>query len=276
MIGGKSRETSDNNLNTLGNTFEETLAKDDSRTGIDVQFKEGDDGGDESDKYYNVEKILDKMTTTKGVVKYKIKWEGWPESKCTWEPLENLESVQDMVAEFEEQLANKTMKINDTRTETYSAKLRQSRSKEMQVESEDKEHQHDNESKGVSKITELPEEGHLKYKDRPRRIVSMKFEIEQNKTWFLIEWGPREDGRVPKASYMSNEDFKTYDPVYLLEFYETKMVYLTRKKKTGLVNNSNGPVYSANQQNPELELKEKFISDVLMEVMDEGNKNTIF
>lgn len=48
---------------------------------------------------YQVEKIIGKRTRC-GKKEYKVKWEGYPLSQCTWEPAENLQNVLDMVEEY--------------------------------------------------------------------------------------------------------------------------------------------------------------------------------
>ena len=55
-----------------------------------------------SETYYEVEKILDRKETN-GVPLYRIKWKGYPLSASSWEPLENLDTVLDMVQEFDSQ-----------------------------------------------------------------------------------------------------------------------------------------------------------------------------
>jgi hypothetical protein len=52
---------------------------------------------------YIVEKILDKKKVGP-VWKYKVKWEGYPEEDCTWEPKENLRNVKYLIEEFESKL----------------------------------------------------------------------------------------------------------------------------------------------------------------------------
>ena len=52
-----------------------------------------------------VERIVDK-TLKSGSPFYKVKWHGYPASECTWEPLEHLTNVQDLVADFELSQAN--------------------------------------------------------------------------------------------------------------------------------------------------------------------------
>lgn len=55
---------------------------------------------------YIVEKILDKKKVG-GVYKYKVKWEGYDEADCTWEPKENLENVFYLVEEYENLIKKK-------------------------------------------------------------------------------------------------------------------------------------------------------------------------
>jgi hypothetical protein len=59
---------------------------------------------------YIVEKILDKKKIN-GVYKYKVKWEGYNEADCTWEPKENLDNVYYLVEEFENLLKKKEKSI---------------------------------------------------------------------------------------------------------------------------------------------------------------------
>ncbi|KAK7351947.1 hypothetical protein VNO77_11738 [Canavalia gladiata] len=55
------------------------------------------------DGFYEIETIRRKRVR-KGEVQYLIKWRGWPETANTWEPLENLQSVPDLVDAFEDSL----------------------------------------------------------------------------------------------------------------------------------------------------------------------------
>ena len=50
-------------------------------------------------EFYNIEKILARRRNN-GRIEYKIKWEGYPMSQCTWEPMKNLESAKELVEEF--------------------------------------------------------------------------------------------------------------------------------------------------------------------------------
>jgi hypothetical protein len=55
---------------------------------------------------YIVEKILDKKKVG-SVWKYRVKWEGFPEEECTWEPKENLRNVKYLLDEFQTKQENK-------------------------------------------------------------------------------------------------------------------------------------------------------------------------
>jgi hypothetical protein len=48
---------------------------------------------------YKVEKIIDSKEEN-GKILYKIKWQGWSMKDCTWEPIENLDTIEDMIEEF--------------------------------------------------------------------------------------------------------------------------------------------------------------------------------
>ncbi|XP_004501104.1 chromo domain protein LHP1 [Cicer arietinum] len=55
------------------------------------------------DGFYEIETIRRKRLR-KGEVQYLIKWRGWPETANTWEPLQNLQSVPDLIHAFEDSL----------------------------------------------------------------------------------------------------------------------------------------------------------------------------
>ena len=49
--------------------------------------------------FYNIEKILGRRNIN-GKLQYKIKWEGYPLSQSTWEPMKNLESAKELIEEY--------------------------------------------------------------------------------------------------------------------------------------------------------------------------------
>mmetsp|Transcript_56266 Transcript_56266/g.64227 ORF Transcript_56266/g.64227 Transcript_56266/m.64227 type:complete len:242 (+) Transcript_56266:59-784(+) len=64
--------------------------------------KDSDSEVDESleDDMYIVEKVLAKKKQRNRTY-YKIKWQNFPISECTWEPIDNLENVRGLIDEFE-------------------------------------------------------------------------------------------------------------------------------------------------------------------------------
>lgn len=69
---------------------------------------------------YHVEKILNKRTV-RGKVQYLIKWRGYPESDCTWEPEENC-NCYDIIEEFEEKLLKEKSKKKEEGSEKRKTK----------------------------------------------------------------------------------------------------------------------------------------------------------
>jgi hypothetical protein len=51
---------------------------------------------------YEVDKVLERKEVN-GALLYKIKWKGYPLSACSWEPLDNLDNVMDLVEECDQQ-----------------------------------------------------------------------------------------------------------------------------------------------------------------------------
>jgi len=60
---------------------------------------------DRKNKCYEVEKIITRKSKY-GKNFYLIKWEGYPISECTWEPISHLSNVRDMVEEFDKDFPN--------------------------------------------------------------------------------------------------------------------------------------------------------------------------
>ena len=52
------------------------------------------------EEVYEVESIYDYAVNNGKVTSYKVKWKGWSEDHCTWEPLENLRGCLETVVEY--------------------------------------------------------------------------------------------------------------------------------------------------------------------------------
>merc|ERR1712028_242605 len=64
------------------------------------------DGNDDEEGEFEVEKISKKRKNN-GRIEYFVKWKGYAPSENTWEPVENLETAQDLVEKFEEEARQK-------------------------------------------------------------------------------------------------------------------------------------------------------------------------
>ncbi|CAA94152.1 Chromobox protein homolog hpl-1 [Caenorhabditis elegans] len=83
-----------------------------------------------SSNVFVVEKVLNKRLT-RGGSEYYIKWQGFPESECSWEPIENLQCDR-MIQEYEKEAAKRT-----TRKRRYSPQPSTSSSAELQPSTSD-------------------------------------------------------------------------------------------------------------------------------------------
>lgn len=54
---------------------------------------------------YSFQKVMN------GVTQYLVKWRGWDDpGDCTWEPIDNLTNVKDLIREFQDKRIEKTKK----------------------------------------------------------------------------------------------------------------------------------------------------------------------
>lgn len=75
----------------------------------DAEPTNGDAAGDDGEKEWEVEKIVDKRTGDGGLTEYLIRWKGCKASDDTWEPEDNVNSPI-AVAQFEKSNTTKTRK----------------------------------------------------------------------------------------------------------------------------------------------------------------------
>merc|ERR1712209_7807 len=129
----------------------------------DEEVVEGDDEGDaqadaeekprkkkkgkkkkKAEVEYEVESVVSKRETEKGKVEYLVKWKGWNASDNTWEPIENLESSQELIDEFEGR--------------TENAAVEEEKDSTGKTEKEDAKEQENGEANDVDKSEEATEE----------------------------------------------------------------------------------------------------------------------
>ena len=68
---------------------------------------------------YEVEKIIDKKLQSKKVY-YKVKWVGYREDECTWEPIENLKGALFYVEEYEKRQLKKHNEIDKKKNKSHN------------------------------------------------------------------------------------------------------------------------------------------------------------
>ena len=74
-----------------------------------MEFKKSVGYDQEGYELYEVQAIREKKIVN-GRDYYFIKWMGWPEGTNTWEPIENLKEVFDLVDEYNKNLQEKNNK----------------------------------------------------------------------------------------------------------------------------------------------------------------------
>lgn len=192
--------------------------------------EDNSDQSDEEDneRLYIVEKILDKKKI-KGVWKYFVKWEGYSEKENTWEPFENLDNVIDMVEEFnikwsqkEENNSPKPQKLNKKASKEDGNWEQKAKSlKKVKTEMNKPSKLLDTVPKVLHKY------GHFQYGDQPTKIVCAK--QDKQSVLFTVEWKPRADGEVPLPTIMDNLELRKYNKDLLLDFYESRLKFVTSK-----------------------------------------------
>ena len=89
----------------------------------------------EIEDFFDVEEILDKKYNAReGKNYYLVKWEGYPPEQNTWEPEENLETIPDLVEQFEKKYQNKLKQAKKQREEKLN-KLKSARAKKEKLSS---------------------------------------------------------------------------------------------------------------------------------------------
>ena len=218
------------------------------------------------EREYLVEEILDKKIID-GVCKYKIKWKNYPLEDCTWEPIEHLANSQNLLWDFEESIsqqkqdrrraAKEVEEINfQADLKEFQADLSQKKGilnagagEIMGIEIEGEVTQ--NEMKAITenakKTTEKRKhrerksfsiEGSLECKDLPRQVLSVKPVKRTGKVIFEIDWYQRANGLIPLPSLVSNIDLRKYNPQFLLDYYESKISFIPKKKHSATRNSN--------------------------------------
>lgn len=184
-----------------------------------------------SDEYV-VEKIVSARERN-GKKEYKIKWEGYDYRQCTWEPLENLENIKELIKDFEENIKNTNNNKNKSGT-TLLNKKRANRIREpKKPEDKSKPNKAIDNSKSESKSNDTIEDDDKNetkpFTNNKTYIIDDSLEGVQtvkmiNGTLIAIVERRKEDGSIDKEHIPTDELRKT-NPWILLSFYESKIKF---------------------------------------------------
>ena len=182
------------------------------------------------DKLYLVEKILNRRKI-KGKYEYKIKWEGYPMSACTWESMPNLETAKNLVAEYDSThpienqhkpskascKQKKSTFINKKRKEENDEKNKQNCQKDEIINELDKNNDIDlkeKDNKNIFKKTYIID-------DSLENVVTVK-----QKNQILMAVVDKLDSNGQKTEiYIPTEELKKINPWILINFYESKIKF---------------------------------------------------
>ena len=185
-------------------------------------------------EFYNIEKILDRRKVN-GKFEYKIKWEGYPMSQSTWEPMKNLETAKELVEEYNRSHSflnqPKAVKQKNPEKDNTFIHKKKNREKEVKVENE--------KTKELTQIEKLPENGanirddlkpdinengyEKKYTidDSLKNVITVK---QQNQKLMAVVEKMELNGDMTKT-YIPTEDLRKTNPWILLDFYESKIKF---------------------------------------------------
>ena len=192
---------------------------------------------------YQVEKIVGKRWKG-GKVQYKVKWEGYPYSQCTWEPLENLQTVIELIDQYNESQQTTSKKVKKGNEEDYLHKKRKnSGSDAHEEEKEKKTDKESNESKEESKDSNNKEQSatHSSQEKEVDGVITIKDgEAEKEKESKIIYLHVITINKEFKAVVQISKDgvesqitiptseLRHLNPDILIDFYESKIKFTSK------------------------------------------------
>ena len=180
-----------------------------------------------SDTIYTIEKIIGRRLADDGY-EYKIKWEGCPLEKSTWEPVKNLENALTLVTEYDKA---HPIEINKKKEEENTAN-----NKKIDEE-ENNENKNNEEIVKEKKETEPIE-------DNFEENSNSKILIYENEITYKVDYSLKKVIRVKKLEgkliavvekigekgekieeNIPTDELRKINPWILLEFYESKIKF---------------------------------------------------
>ena len=195
---------------------------------------------------YQVEKIVGKRWKG-GRVQYKVKWEGYPYSQCTWEPLEHLQTVFELIDQYNESQQTTSKKSKKEKDEEH---LRKKRKKSSSVSQEEKSEESSNSRKIKSNSSEKKDSKDNSNKEQNGIANSQDKEFDGVITIKEDEIQMEESAIIYKKVITVNKEFKAVvqivkdgvesqitiptselrrlNPDILIDFYESKIKFTSR------------------------------------------------
>ena len=193
---------------------------------------------------YFIERILDRRRVNDRL-EYKIKWEGYPMSQSTWEPLSNLQTAKELVDEYDRlhPLQNKKLtgnkrlrqgaikvkknnnKSNKVEEEEEEEKIKEKKEETEQPKEEEKNEKvtTDEKEKNNDTIDIMKEDNKMKYDidSSLKRVVTVR--KKDNKLIAVVQ--KMEENGDTKEIEIETTRLKTDNPWILLDFYESKIKF---------------------------------------------------
>lgn len=196
--------------------------KTDSDTATGVALKPAGDAPGKvivnGETFFEVEKIISKKIDKKGRKLYLVKWKGYGQADNTWEPISNLETVPDLIDEFEKTHKDSSSKditkpkVTDKITKTPSGTL-----------------------SGMKALTPaspvaLGRQGSFAHGDEAMKVSEFTLQADKKKptladALFKVEW-KKKGADKPASSDVSAKDLRKFAPEVLLDFYEERITFL--------------------------------------------------
>ena len=189
----------------------------------------------DNDIYY-IERILDRRNVN-GRLEYKIKWEGYPMSQSTWEPLENLKTAIELVEEYDklhplpppDLIGKKTNRQKKERVKkiTKAVKGTPIPEKKEEIEQPKEEEKPENvinlDENQQNNNTIIEEDTSRKYNidDSLKKVTTVR---KKDNKLMAVVMKMKENGITEEIELETNT-LKYDNPWILLDFYESKIKF---------------------------------------------------
>ncbi len=186
------------------------------------------------DNLYLIEKILDRRRNNNRL-EYKIKWEGYPMSQSTWEPLENLVSAIEYVEEYDKKHPFKNDQ-KSAKKDKFLGKKKAIKKKEIpSLKTINNKTKKNNEYKEEEKAEELKkieeEKSSINIINKDLKLFSIDDSLKGiskiikrgDKLWASVD-KMEKNGEI-EAIWLETAKLKIDNPWILLDFYEARIKF---------------------------------------------------